>query len=92
MYIPTAFTPNGEGPAESETFKINSKFVSEGNIKIFDRWGGTIFEGNALTGEWDGTEANGITPAPAGNYLYVINAVSDTGLAFTMKGTVLLLR
>jgi gliding motility-associated-like protein len=92
MFIPTAFTPNGEGPADSETFKINTKFVQEGNIKIFDRWGGTMFDGNALTDAWNGTEANGITPAPPGNYLYVIKAVSDTGLEFTMKGTVLLLR
>jgi gliding motility-associated-like protein len=92
IFIPSAFSPDGQGPVESEQFKINSKFVSEGSIKIFDRWGSVVFEGNALTDAWNGSEANGITPAPSGSYAYVIRAVSDTGIEFKMSGTVILMR
>ena len=90
IYIPTAFTPNGDG--ENEKFGINVKFVSDATFKIFDRWGGTVFEGLAMTDEWDGTQSNGITPAPAGTYAYVINATSDSGQTFRLTGSVLLLR
>ncbi|MCP9770087.1 hypothetical protein EGI22_19460 [Lacihabitans sp. LS3-19] len=92
IYIPTAFTPDGQGPAESEIFKINGKFVSTGSFKIFDRWGGTIFEANSLSEAWDGTQQNGLTPAPPGTYAYTVYAVSDTGEVFTKTGSVLLLR
>ena len=92
LFIPTAFTPDGRGPSESETFKVMGKFISSGNFKVFDRWGGTIFEANNLAESWDGTESNGIKPAPPGTYAYIISAISDTGEAFRKTGTVLLLR
>jgi gliding motility-associated-like protein len=92
LFIPTAFTPDGQGPSESEAFKINGKFISSGSFKIFDRWGGTIFEADNLAESWNGTESNGVKPAPPGTYAYVINAVSDTGEAFKKTGTVILLR
>lgn len=92
LFIPTAFTPDGQGPSASEVFKINGKFISSGSFKIFDRWGGTIFEAENLAESWNGTESNGVKPAPPGTYAYVINAVSDTGEAFKKTGTVLLLR
>jgi gliding motility-associated-like protein len=92
LFIPTAFTPDGKGPSESEAFKINGKFINSGSFKIFDRWGGTIFEADNLAESWNGTESNGVKPAPPGTYAYVINAVSDTGQAFKKTGTVILLR
>jgi gliding motility-associated-like protein len=92
LFIPTAFSPDGKGPTESETFGVESKFVASGIIKIYDRWGATLFESESLTDEWDGTEQNKLTPAPPGTYAYVINAISETGMPFKMTGSVLLLR
>lgn len=92
LFIPTVFTPDGRGPSESETFKILGKFISNGNFKIFDRWGGVIFKANSLTDTWDGTESNGIKPAPSGTYAYLVNATSDTGESFKKTGTFTLLR
>jgi gliding motility-associated-like protein len=92
VFIPSAFTPDGQGPFENETLKIKTKFIDNGTIKIFDRWGGVIFQGLSLSEEWNGTESNGITPAPAGTYAYVIDAVSSTGLPIKMSGSIILLR
>jgi gliding motility-associated-like protein len=91
FYVPNIFTPNGTGPSESETFIVKTKFISSGKIKVFDRWGGAIFEGDLSQG-WDGMEGTKNTPAPAGTYPYVVNAISNEGKEINMKGTVLLLR
>jgi gliding motility-associated-like protein len=91
LFVPTVFTPNGTGPAETESFLINSKFIASGSIKVFDRWGGSIFEGDINSG-WDGMEGTKNSPAPTGTYPYVIKAISSEGKEINMKGTVLLLR
>ncbi len=91
FYIPTVFTPNGNGPSESETFIINTKFITSGKLKIFDRWGGAIHEGDIGEG-WDGMEKSKNSPAPVGTYPYVIDAISNEGQKIRTKGTVLLLR
>jgi gliding motility-associated-like protein len=90
IFAPNAFTPNGDG--NNETFKIYTKFLASGSYTIYDRWGGTIFNANALTDEWDGSEKNGVNKAPAGVYNYVIKATSDTGDAVKLSGSLLLLR
>lgn len=92
IYIPTAFSPDGQGPVESESLNILSKFVETGNIKIYDRWGGLVFLSDDLSKPWNGTEKNGITPAPPGNYAYIVNAISATGQSFQITSSVLLLR
>lgn len=92
IFIPTAFSPDGILPVDSETFKIRTKFISSGTIKIYDRWGATLFKAESLADEWNGNEANNLTPAPAGTYAYVINALSDTGRPFNVSGSILLLR
>lgn len=90
IYTPTAFTPNGEGPNESEVFKANGKLISEFNMTIYNRWGAPIFESNDITVGWDGTE-NGV-PAPQGNYSYKIFGLGHAGQSFKKVGSVLLLR
>jgi gliding motility-associated-like protein len=55
LYIPNAFTPNGNG--------INDYFEVFGNkenwkllhVTIFDRWGEKVFESDDLYFQWDGT-------------------------------------
>jgi gliding motility-associated-like protein len=90
LYVPTAFTPNGDGPALTEVFKAYGKFISEFNMIIYNRWGAPIFESNDITIGWDGTE-NG-TPAPPGNYSYKIFGLDHAGQQFKKVGSILLLK
>lgn len=77
LYIPNAFTPNGDGL--NETFGPKGEGISEFNMQIFDRWGILIFESNDLTMQWDGYIHE--EKAPTGVYVYKISAKgqSDDG-------------
>jgi gliding motility-associated-like protein len=90
VFVPSAFSPNGDGI--NETFKINSKFVENASIVIFDRWGGIVFEGIVGGRAWDGTDASGLRKLPAGSYTYRINGLSEAGVDFLKTGTITLLR
>ena len=58
MYIPNAFTPNGDGV--NDVFSISSFGVSldEFEVIIYDRWGEIIFTSDQLDFKWDGTYRN----------------------------------
>ncbi|PPK84722.1 gliding motility-associated-like protein [Neolewinella xylanilytica] len=60
VYFPRAFTPNGIGPAQNETFGISNPFaVGElVSLEIFDRYGGTVFSTADAFERWDGSFRN----------------------------------
>jgi gliding motility-associated-like protein len=60
IFIPQAFTPNGDGK--------NDVFMKGRRLVIFDRLGLKIFEGDD---GWDGRRFDG-TPAPPDTYFYLI--------------------
>jgi len=70
IYIPNAFTPNGDGL--NDTFGAIGEGITEYNIQIFNRWGELIFESNDMKTQWDGNYQNEL--APTGVYVYKINA------------------
>jgi len=53
LYIPNAFTPNGDGL--NDVFKMESVELDEFSIHIFDRWGRLLFHSTSTDFEWDGT-------------------------------------
>ena len=68
VYIPNAFTPNGNG--RNELFKVMGTNIISINGKIYNRWGELVFEWNDINDGWDGTYRN--EPAPSGVYIYKI--------------------
>ncbi len=84
VFIPTAFTPNGDG--------INDKFVILGidkypgsTLVIFNRWGNVVYRSNDYRNEWDGAQLN------AGTYYYELVCPGNNG-KISMKGWVQLVR
>jgi gliding motility-associated-like protein len=67
MYIPDAFTPNGDGL--NDVFNVKGAgFVEEGfEMRIYDRWGELIYKTNDVYKGWDGT----VKGVPAKNDVYV---------------------
>jgi gliding motility-associated-like protein len=54
FWAPSAFTPNGDG--KNEKFKIEFKgYMLQYELKIFNRWGQSIFESHDVRQSWDGT-------------------------------------
>jgi gliding motility-associated-like protein len=70
LYIPNAFTPNGDGL--NDTFGGKGEGITDYNLQIFNRWGNLIFESNDMKNQWDGNYHNEI--APIGVYVYKISA------------------
>lgn len=87
-YIPTSFTPNGDGL--NELFGPTYCPITEFNMIIFDRWGEIIFETDDINRLWDGT-FNGV-PVPEGVFGYMINYRDVRGEKVNGKGNVTLLR
>jgi len=90
IFVPSAFTPNGDGL--NDIFRI----ARSGNftllqMDVYDRWGNLVFHHttNDRNG-WDGTY-NG-SPAPMGTYYYTIYITDEFGNEKIKKGDVTLIR
>jgi gliding motility-associated-like protein len=90
VYVPSGFTPNGDGL--NDLFRVTGvEVISEFNLKIFNRWGQIIFETNDKTKGWDGKLKG--TVLSTGTFVYILKYTeSTTGLSQTLKGTVTLIR
>ncbi len=93
IYIPTAFSPNGDD--FNELFTVKGSYVEHFHMIIYDRWGNRIFETRDIDESWQGIQGNG-EPAPEGVYVWSITyeGISDQGNTFSQqhRGTVTLLR
>jgi len=88
VYIPTAFTPNNDGLNDVFRPKLDC-FPASFHIKIFDRWGGKIFESTDINKGWDGSYS-GKKMSP-GAYVYFIDYKTISGRAKTIKGMLTLI-
>lgn len=88
-FIPTAFTPNGDG--------LNDKFYPEGmgldeyELSIYDRYNNLVFVSNGSNTQWDGRNKKG-TLAPQGVYLWTLKIKDKTTGWQEHNGRVTLLR
>ncbi len=67
--LPNVFTPNGDGDNELY-IPFPYRFIESIDIKIYDRWGGLVFETNDPDINWDGTNLQGNALAE-GTFFYV---------------------
>nr|WP_295934138.1 gliding motility-associated C-terminal domain-containing protein [uncultured Dyadobacter sp.] len=88
ILVPDAFTPNGD--THNERFEVKAYFVKDLSMSIFSRWGDVIFHSDDVAVGWDGNVKTG--KAPAGYYLYKIEATNAAGEAVIKKGSFLLIR
>ncbi len=79
MFIPTGFTPNGDGINDRFTPLAYAFDMETYKLSIFDRWGTKIFETSDYTKGWDGSRFHGGYYVPDGVYIYSldIKRISD---------------
>ncbi|MFN8289602.1 MAG: gliding motility-associated C-terminal domain-containing protein [Chitinophagaceae bacterium] len=88
FFIPTGFTPNGDG--RNDVFKpIISAPVTDYRFSIFNRWGQKIFQADNTGSGWDG-KIQGVRQDPA-VFVYLVE-FSFRGMPFLFKGTFALIR
>jgi gliding motility-associated-like protein len=85
IYVPSAFTPNGDGKNDI----LHPVYVGIKELKqfaVFNRWGQMLFTTNNMQKGWEGREA------PAGTYVWMIRAVNTLDQSMILKGTVTIIR
>lgn len=89
MYVPSSFTPNGDD--KNDVFSCyHSETVTEGNVRIFNRWGEEVFNANNLDFKWDGTLNDKLLPE--GIYYFVLNYYLKADYFETVQGKIVLIR
>lgn len=84
LYIPTAFTPNGDG--ENDFFRAYGTNIRSFELTLYDRWGKALHRLGSLDEGWDGAGA------PEGVYTYRCTATGRGGKKLEKGGTLTLLR
>lgn len=90
LFIPTAFTPNGDG--QNDVFRVKGLGIAYFNMRIYNRVGNLIYQTKDYAGGWDGKVQDAL--APVGTYVYVIEYAffDDVVHPKLEKGTVTLIR
>lgn len=95
VFIPNVFSPNGDGINDRFFLQDDGDVTAVLLLRIFDRWGGLVFEGkqflpnNAALG-WDGRFRE--KPASEGVYTWFADLVFRDGKQEILSGTVSLIR
>jgi len=89
IYIPTAFTPNGDGL--NDRFMVQPVGVRQLKyFRIYNRAGRLIYSTSQLGAGWDGRFQG--QDQPAGVYVWQCQGITDEGKLINRQGTVTLIR
>ncbi|HEX3167809.1 MAG TPA: PKD domain-containing protein, partial [Chitinophagaceae bacterium] len=88
LYVPTAFTPNGDG--KNDKWQISGLAVHpDAMVTIYNRWGQIIYQAkDYYNNPWDG-KLKGVAQ-PTGTFVYLIKLNDAKGQI--LKGTVTIIR
>jgi gliding motility-associated-like protein len=88
IFVPNAFTPNGDN--NNDILYVRSNVLKSIYFVIYDRWGEKVFETSDLSNGWDGTfRGKKCDPAV---YDYYMKAVCINDKVFIKKGNITLIR
>jgi gliding motility-associated-like protein len=90
IYIPTSFTPNGDG-INDEFWPVVSN-VTSFEIRVYDRWGRTVFHSNSADSPWLGNSSEGDYYVPNGLYNFRLNCTTEAGNAIERSGYITVIR
>jgi gliding motility-associated-like protein len=68
IFIPSSFTPNGDGVNDYFEVILSNSAVEDYSLRVFNRWGKTLFYTEDPYLKWDGTIDG--TKLPGGVYVY----------------------
>lgn len=88
IYVPNAFTPNGDG--KNDVLYLRSKIVKELVFRIYDRWGEKVFESTNMHTGWDGTFRGKALNPDVYDYYLEGKCIDDQD--FIIKGNITLIK
>ena len=89
IYIPDAFSPNGDN--KNDVFQPKGGAISEFEMYVFDRWGNKLFHTTDFNKGWDGTTTGGFE-CQADTYVYLINVTDNFKKTHSYMGKVTLIK
>lgn len=88
LFVPTAFTPNGDG--ENDVFYVRGSNIVDISYNIYNQWGEMVFASTDQQNGWNGTQ-NG-KAVQNGNYVYCLSIKMLDGSEKQVAGRVTVLR
>ena len=88
LYIPNAFSPDGDGI--NDYFKILGQGINTFEVEIYNRWGQMVFKSNNIEDQWDGKFNDKMSPS--GTYVYRVKSKNLINEEYLESGTVSLVR
>lgn len=93
LFIPNAFSPNGDGINDLFYVVGSGLDLSDFELLIFNRWGELIFKSHHIDHKWDGQNRSGTHYVSDGVYSYVLNVgLLDSPEIIERKGHVTVFR
>lgn len=90
VWLPTAFTPDGNG--KNDVLYVRGEGFTDFEFRIFNRWGEAIFLSRSADVGWDGNHQITGKPLPEGAYVYVVKGNLTDGSQVNLKGLINLIR
>ena len=89
VYVPTGFTPNGDGKNEFlAPFPVGIKEVRY--FRVYNRWGQLVFQTTRLSHGWDGKVEGKWQPMDT--YVWALEVVTKENKVIRKRGTSILIR
>lgn len=88
VFIPSAFTPNGDN--SNDVFYVRGANISSLEAAVYNQWGERVFFTDNQVEGWDGTYNE--REVQLGTYTYIVRLTLTDGTEQTLKGHVTVLR
>ncbi|HMN06514.1 MAG TPA: gliding motility-associated C-terminal domain-containing protein [Flavobacteriales bacterium] len=88
IFVPDAFTPNGDG--SNDVLFVRGRHISAMELKVFDRWGELVFTSTDPADGWDGSYKG--KPVDPAVFVYWLKVECVDGQSFFTKGNVTVIR
>ncbi|MBZ0206681.1 MAG: gliding motility-associated C-terminal domain-containing protein [Flavobacteriales bacterium] len=88
IFVPDAFTPNGDG--NNDLLLVRGRHITDLDFKVFDRWGEVVFATTDQSKGWDGSYKG--KPVDPAVFVYWLTAHCVDGQEYFTKGNVTVIR
>jgi gliding motility-associated-like protein len=90
IFVPTVFSPNGEGPEVNNQLCVFGNCISEVRYEVYNRWGEAVFSTTDQSKCWDGTVRG--EPVQSGVFVYSLYVKLVDGNIIEEKGNLTVFR
>lgn len=88
VFVPTAFSPNGDGT--NDVLYVRSNYIKKMEFMIYNRWGELMFKSTDKTAGWDGIYEGKLMSPDV--YAFSLQVTCSNGATYQKLGNVTLIR